>query len=192
MEEKKTTKNNFVIGFIIGLIIVALLTLIYFVFIKKEDKPQDVVPNNTNTEEVEPVVKSDKIELLVEGESGESVDSIKLGNNTYNFKLAKNNAEKYELYLNNERIDLVDYSSLVIKVVGKNLIVEWPGAQAGSLAIGYVDENSSYYNLFNDKTLLNIREDNGKLYCDIEVSGSGEYNIKSVELTLSGATATTE
>lgn len=222
-----SNNKNVIIAFLVVIIIALMGAIIYFNFIKKDDKPtsskvenndivdksndskekdnqtvdkpidkkeenNQIVDNNKNgsDESEKSLVSSDSIELYVDKDTDESIKSIKLKNQVFEVKLAGYSEENGtgDLYLNGTKISTIDYNSVIVSVVDKYLIVAWPGAQGGSLALGYINESGVYYPIYSTGVeVLNVRFENGKLYCDTIDTSASYYDTKKVELIINGS-----
>ena len=175
-EEKKKIKQTFLIGFIIGLLLVCLGFGAYLLFAK----------NGTSSDKCkeEPMVfTSNKIQL------DSNNKKYQIGENVYNLKFIAEE-EKGALYLNDAKVATIDYANIVTSFVGNYLFIEWPGAQGGSLAYGYFDEEANYYDL-SDKYLYDVTYEGITYYCYVE-DIKEDYDTKKVELTLDGNNVTTK
>ncbi len=200
--EKEGMSNNNKKGIIavLVLIIIALIgAVVYFAFIKKDDKPIDnkdennrQINDNTSTDTDDETNNSSlsetKIELYLDEDKDQSVNNIKLGNKIFEIKLARLDDIKSNLYLNNKKVETIDYNNISVSVVNKYLVVEWPGAQGGSLALGYINEEGAYFSIYSAGVeALNVYFENGKFYCDTTDDDAPDYDTKRVELILNGS-----
>lgn len=183
-KDKKKGVILLVICIVIGIIMIS--AGLYFLFFKKDDKPIENNDNNPPTEEI----SQTKIELIVDEFIQESEKTIQLGNGYYDFKLVATNENKSELYLNNEKIETLDYTTAVVYLVDRYLIVGWEGAQAGTLTLGYVDETGTYYNIYPKKEIYNIYFESGFMYGNVEDPTKEDFDTKIVEVLLNGNNVT--
>ena len=174
----KDRKKNLLLAIILIVGSVLIAMGLYFLFSKKEETP--VKPTNP-TSEID--VSKDKIELVIDDMHEDMARTIELGNNFYTFKLIKNENEKYELYLNDEKIETLDYSTVTVYLVDRYLIVSWPGAQAGKLTLGYVNDLGNYISIHEKNSIYDIYFESGFMYGNVEDKTSEEYSTKIVKIT---------
>ncbi len=171
-KEKKIKLSLFIVAVIIGIALV--LVGLYLLFFKKDDK--------TDNNQLPPteVVDTTEIELNIDEETKEVAKIIQLGNNSYEFKFVLNEGEN-EIYLNDEKIETTEYSSIVVYLVDRYLIVGIPKAKVGSLALGYVNETGHYEKI--NKKIYNIYYESGFMYGSVEVSNNEAFKTKVVKIT---------
>jgi biopolymer transport protein ExbD len=130
---------------------------------KKEDKNE--IPAEEK-EKKDNQQSNKKVELSIDEDKNQAVGSVKLNDKVFEIKITGYNPENgnSDLYINNKKVATLDYSNVTVSVVSKYLIVEWPGAQIGSLALGYINENGEYYDIGVENSIHNIYEENGKIY----------------------------
>lgn len=193
-----SNNKNVIIAILIVIIIALIGAVIYFAFIKKEAEPVDnnrennqTVDNNVDTNDDETnnsSLSETEIELYVDEDKDQSVNNIKFGNKVFEIKIVRLDDIKSDLYLNNKKIETIDYGHVIVSVVNKYLIVEWPGATGGSLALGYINEEGVYFSINNAGVeALNVYYENGRLYCDTTDDDAPVYDTKRVELILNGS-----
>ena len=194
-KNNNSSNKNGIIALLVVIIIALIGAVVYFVFIKKDDKTVDNKGENNQNVDNNVIINDDetnnsslsetKIELYVDEDKDQSVNNIKIGNKVFEIKLARLDDIKSDLYLNNKKVETIDYNNIIVSVVNKYLVMEWPGAQGGALAFAYVNEEGEYFTI--DVEALNVYFENGKFYCDTTDDDAPDYDTKRVELILNGS-----
>ncbi len=204
MEEKR---KNILIGILIGIIVILIGVFCYLGFIKKSsnikstnDNNQQVNTNNSMSDNEKENDKNNenKSENNLNRDNGNNIEVIGLTVNNqeikFNNQIIEIKIDENNIYLNNKMVGKnYGYDNINAIIDQKFIILFWPGAQAGNLILGYINEDLEYVD--SDKWLdnsinaiNNLHYYNYKLYGEMSVRSKYnnerneyDYDFKNIE-----------
>ena len=191
-EVKNNSKCKNIIIVVLSVIIVILIAILVYYGVIKDDKKVNDNNNNNNSnanEVINKQVSEMPIDLYLDEKENQVMDRIRINNKVFEVKLVRNNktSENNDLYLNGKKIMTTDHDSITVSGIEDYLIIAWPGAMSGNLALGYADKSENYFPIYdNGIEIYNVYFDEDKYYCFILDENSDFYDTKIAELKLNG------
>lgn len=196
-------KNKNVFGWILVCISFVLIVSCICSGLLKKESENEFISNNEIDEnmEKENVVEEDNKQestKYISEESGNNVEVIRLTKDNqeieFNNQLIQLKIDENSIYLNNEVVGKnYEYENVNIIIDKKFIILFWPGAQAGNLILGYINEDLEYIEADkwldnNINAINNLHYYNDKLYGQMSVRGKYnnewneyDYDFKNIE-----------